>query len=328
MTVLHDLVAIGRAGVDLYSLDYGVPLEEARKFAKYVGGTAANTVVGGTRLGLRCALVSRVSDDELGSYVIGFLENEGVDVSHLRKDPKRKTGIVFAEVLPGKDGRFIFYRENVADLRVTMGDVGRGLLRNTRALLITGTGLSAEPSRSTLLNAARKAREGGKLVVLNLDWRPSLWEMGEARRVAKYKEALAASDVVVGNDKEYIAATGATELQGALGSVPGGVRKTLVITRGQGGSEVVSRGETYRAPGFKVSLVKGLGGGDGFLAGFLFGHLSGWRAGDAATFGNAVGAIVVTGHACSESMPNLPRVVSFLKNQGYSFDAKSGPSKH
>jgi 5-dehydro-2-deoxygluconokinase len=322
-----DLVAIGRAGVDLYSLDYGVPLEDAKRFAKYVGGTTANTVVGGARLGLKCALVTRVSDDELGSFVVNFLKREGVDVSHVKKDKKRKTGIVFAEVLPGEDGRFIFYRENVADLQVTSRDVGDRLLRDTSALLFTGTGLSSEPSLSTVLQAAGSARELGKTVVLNLDWRPTLWKAGESERVARYRKAMAVSDVLVGNEREYMAATGRGDLGSALSAVPAGDRKTLVITRGESGSEVRRRGRTSTAQGFKVPLIKGLGGGDGFIAGFIFGYLHGWGPKESAIFGNAVGAIVVTGHACSESMPRLPKIVSFFKKNGYSFDAKFGPSK-
>jgi 5-dehydro-2-deoxygluconokinase len=324
---LLDLVAIGRAGVDLYSLDYGVPLEQAKRFAKYVGGTAANTVIGGSRLGLKCALVSRVSDDELGSFVVGFLRGEGVDVAHVRKDPRRKTGIVFAEVLPGKDGRFIFYRENVADMRVTMGDIGPRLLREAKCLLITGTGLSMEPSLSTVLGAARSAKNLGKVVVLNLDWRPSLWRAGVAERVVRYREAMSLSSILVGNDREYMAAAGARDLESAISATPEAEAKMLVVTRGEAGSEVRWKGRTYRARGFKVRLVKGLGGGDGFIAGFLFGHLSGWGPRESAIFGNAVGAIVVTGHACSESMPGLSRVAGFLRRRGYSFDVKSGPFK-
>ncbi len=322
-----DLVAIGRAGVDLYSLDYGVPLEDAKRFAKYLGGTAANTVVGGARLGLRCSLVTRVSDDELGSFIVGFLKKEGVDVSHVKKDKERKTGIVFAEVLPGRDGRFVFYRENVGDLRVTSGDIGRSLLKSTRALLATGTGLSSEPSLSTVLNAESSARRLGREVIFNLDWRPTLWSARSRERIARYRKAIREADIVVGNEREYMAATGQTNLEAAVGALPGGEEKMVVVTRGEAGSEVRAGGKTHTAQGFRVPLVKGLGGGDGFIAGFIFGRLSGWSPKRSAIFGNAVGAIVVTGHACSESMPRLHEVVAFLRKNGYSFDAKNGPSK-
>lgn len=322
-----DLVAIGRAGVDLYSLDLGAPLESAKNFAKYVGGTAANSVVGASRLGLKAALVTRVSDDELGRFVRGFLEKEGVDVSHVAVDAKRKTGIVFAEVSPGRDGKFVFYRENVADLRVTRRDAPRHLVAGARALLVTGTGLTRDPSFTTLLGAARDARSAGREVVFNLDWRPSLWAVPEKTRVSRYKKMIGLSDVTIGNQGEYVAATGASDLKRAIVDVGRMGPKAIAVTSGDRGSEVIEGGSTAHAPGFKVPLVKGLGGGDGFIAGYLFGRLRGWGGEASAVFGNAVGAIVVTGHACSESMPTKSAVVSFLKKEGYSFDEKSGPSK-
>ena len=322
-----DLVAIGRAGVDLYSLDYGKPLTEARRFAKYVGGTAANTVVGGSRLGLECALVSKVSDDELGQFVLDFLSGEGVDVSHVIKDGRRKTGIVFAEVSPGRDGKFIFYRENVADLRVTRSDVGKRLLSESRALLVTGTGLSASPSAGTVLWAEEEARALGKKVILNLDWRPSLWKAPVAERLQRYRKAMETSEVLVGNDKEYMAATGEDDLGSALDAVPGMDSKVVAVTKGEKGSEVWVEGRKEAAEGFEVPLLKGLGGGDGFIAGFVFGLLAGWKPRRAAVFGNAVGAIVVTGHACSESMPSPRRVSRFLRKNGYDLDWKLGPLK-
>jgi 5-dehydro-2-deoxygluconokinase len=324
---LVDLLAIGRAGVDLYSLDYGVPLEKAKRFAKYVGGTAANTVVGAARLGLQAALVTRVSDDELGSFVLGFLLKEGVDVSRVKRDARYKTGIVFAEVSPGRDGKFIFYREKAADLEVTKADAPRALIEGARALLVTGTGLTKEPSRGTCLHAAKIARGGGRVVVLNLDWRPSLWKVSEEHRTRRYLEMAGLADVVIGNEGEYLAATGEKELRPALKALGDTGGRTLVVTRGDKGSVVVAGGAEQKAGGFRVPLLKGLGGGDGFIAGFLFGRLSGWGDWESATFGNAVGAIVVTGHACSESMPRLPQVVDFLRKNGHGFDPMTGPSK-
>jgi len=219
-----DVLAIGRAGVDLYSLDYGKPIEEVRRFAKYVGGSPANTVVGGTRLGLRCALVSRVGDDELGSFVRDFLAAEGVDVSHLRKDSRRKTGIVFAEISPGRDGRFLFYRENAGDLFVTKADVPKGMVTSARLLLVTGTGLSREPSFGTNVRAAMVARGSSRVVVFNLDWRPSLWQADQEERTRRYREVLKLSNVVIGNANEYAAATGQDDVEGAISSIPGGTR--------------------------------------------------------------------------------------------------------
>jgi 5-dehydro-2-deoxygluconokinase len=309
-----DLVLVGRAGVDLYSLDYGRTLKESKKFAKYVGGTAANVAVGASRLGLKTALVTRVGDDDLGEYIIGYLEKEGVEVGHIQKDPTGRTGIVFAEILPGRDGKFVFYRENAADLLITDADLPASLIRRTKALLVTGTGLSANPSATTIYNAMEVAKKEDVTRILNLDWRPTLWGLPAEERVSRYQKAIALANVLIGNEGEFLAATGAKNLDEAIAQVRD-TDRVFVVTRGEKGSTVYNHGAKIFAPGFKVKLLKGLGGGDGFIAGFVYGLSKRWSLARAAKFGNAVGAIVVTGHACSESMPTYGEVAKFLRNK-------------
>ena len=311
----YDLVAIGRAGVDLYSLDFNKPIKDATKFAKYVGGTSANVVVGASRLGLNAALVTRVSNDELGEFIIDFLRKERVETKYVKMDNKRKTGIVFAEISPRRDGKFIFYRENAADLFVEKEDIEPSLIRNTRSLIVTGTAMSANPSAETNYYAAKLAREYGVKVVLNLDWRPSLWNTTKEVRVRRYTRVLAISEIVIGNENEYMAATGVDNIEEAVGSIPESKQKILVITRGDRGSDIRYKNKKMTTPVFEVKLLKGLGAGDGFIAGFLYGHLKGWDLYHATRFGNAVGAMVVMGHSCSESMPTYSQVVKFLKKK-------------
>lgn len=59
-TTVHDLIALGRVGVDLYPLQDGVGLEDVETFGKYLGGSAANVAVAAARHGRSAALVSRV----------------------------------------------------------------------------------------------------------------------------------------------------------------------------------------------------------------------------------------------------------------------------
>lgn len=322
-----DVLVVGRAGIDLYSLDYGVPLEGARRFAKYVGGTAANVAVGCARLGLKAGLATRVSSDEMGRFIRDFLAAEGVDVSLLKLDAGRKTGIVFAEVTPGKDSKFIFYRENAADLYLEKADLPLKAIRGARLLQVTGTGLSREPSLSANLSAAEAAMRLGKTVLFNLDWRPPLWAPGEAARVSRYRRMLKLAGIVVGNEAEYKAATGASDIEAAIDRIPGAARKTMVITKGEKGATVLSGRRRTSVEGFEVPLLKGLGGGDGFLSGFLFGHLKGWGLREAVTYGCACGAIVVSGHSCSESMPRPAEVADFLEARGFVVEPRRGPSK-
>ncbi len=70
-------------------------------------------------------------------------------MSYIKEDPPDALmGLVFAAIFPGKDPDFIFYRPKgeVADLRITKDDIPISVINGTKVLVITGTGLSAEPS--------------------------------------------------------------------------------------------------------------------------------------------------------------------------------------
>jgi 5-dehydro-2-deoxygluconokinase len=59
-----------------------------------------------------------------------------------------------------------------------------------------------------------------------------------------------------------------------------------------------------------------LGAGDAFGSGFLYGYVKGWSLYQAARLGNACGAVVVSRHGCSISMPTYEEAMEFAGAQG------------
>jgi 5-dehydro-2-deoxygluconokinase len=316
----NEVISIGRVGVDLYSLDYDTPLKDVGRFAKYVGGGAANLAVGLSRLGISVGIVSGVSDDELGEFVLEYLAREGVDTRSVLKLPDSKTGIVFAEVNPGKkESNFIFYRENVADLKITRELVDSAKIDDAKVLVTNGTALSANPSRDASLYAMELAskKNNNTTVVFNLDWRPSLWKGVDSTSKAKYySQAIELASILIGNEDEYRAATGARDTDEAISQIQDLDDKLLICTRGENGSRAYVKGKVVDAPPFRVKPLKTLGAGDGNLAGIIYGYLKQWDIYKTLRFGNAIGAIVVTKHSCSDAMPSYDETMTFIQKMG------------
>jgi 5-dehydro-2-deoxygluconokinase len=313
-----DVIALGRVGIDLYSTDYNVPLKEVRHFAKYVGGGAANLAVGLARLGVAVDVVSGVRDDELGNFITDFLRSENVGTNNIIRSASGRTGIVFAEVIPGKESHFIFYRENAADLMISMENVDNAGIPDSKIVVTTGTGLSAEPSRSATLYAMELAKKNRKQVIFNLDWRPSLWsDSDDSLRMEAYSKGIDLASVVVGNEIEFMAATGAATADVAIARIPSKAAKLLILTRGEKGNRAyLPEGKIVDIPAFRVEVLKTLGAGDGNLAGIVFGLLNGWEIRKAMRLGAAIGAIVVTKHSCSDAMPRYEAVMDFIEKSG------------
>jgi 5-dehydro-2-deoxygluconokinase len=128
---------------------------------------------------------------------------------------------------------------------------------------------------------------------------------------------LAKADLAIGTEEEVTAATGAGDaLTGARMLLDRGL-PALILKRGIQGAVVCRPGAApVDVPPFTVDVLNVLGAGDAFASGFLYGHVHGWTHEEAARFGNATGAIVVTRHGCANFMPTLPEVHDFFKAQG------------
>ena len=137
-----DIICLGRLGADFYAQQIGARLEDVASFAKYLGGSSANTAFGCARLGLKAAMVSRIGDDAMGRFLVETLAKEGCDVSHVGVDPQRLTAGVVLGIKDRDTFPLIFLRENCADMAIPETEVAAEFIAESRALLITGTHFS------------------------------------------------------------------------------------------------------------------------------------------------------------------------------------------
>jgi 5-dehydro-2-deoxygluconokinase len=207
----YDLITMGRVGVDLYPEQIGVPLAEVRTFAKSLGGSATNVAVAAARLGARAAVITKVGDDPFGPYVRGALRGFGVDDAFVGTHPALRTPVVFCEIFPPDDFPLLFYREPTApDMTIATEELDLDAIRTARMFWTTGTGLSAEPSRTATLVALEARSEVRGVTVHDLDHRPMFW--GEEDDAGAWaRAALAHATVAVGNRDEVAVAVGTRE---------------------------------------------------------------------------------------------------------------------
>jgi 5-dehydro-2-deoxygluconokinase len=292
---VNQAVVMGRVGVDLYPNELETPLSQVETFTRFVGGFAGNVSTGLARLGVRTAIVSRVGADGHGDYVRAWLAAEGVDVRFLAVDPYWQTPPTFCEVWPPDRFPITFYRKPTApDWQLVPGDFDAGEVAAAPLFYATGTGLAQSPSRETTLGALRAHRG---TTIFDLDWRASLWDDPRAYPPLA-AQAVAAADVVIGNEEE---------LEAAQVDPP-----TLVLKRGERGATVYERGEETDVPGFPVEVVNGLGAGDAFAAAVGQSLLVGLPLVEAVHRGTVAGAIVASRLACSAAMPRLEELEAAL----------------
>lgn len=174
-----DLILLGRVAIDFNPSEdepFG-PLENVRTFKKYVGGSPANIAVGVTRHGLKAGFLGKVSDDKFGKFVVDFFNKEGIDTSHITKCTNgEKLGLTFTEMLSEKESSILMYRNCIADLQLSVDDIDEDYIKQSKAILISGTALAESPSREAALKAVMLAKKNDTKIIFDIDYREYNWK--------------------------------------------------------------------------------------------------------------------------------------------------------
>lgn len=303
----HDVLAIGRCGVDVYPLQVGVGLEDVDTFGKFLGGSAANVAVAAARLGNSSALISGVGADPFGKFVRAELARLGVDNGFVVTNDQYPTPVTFCEIFPPDDFPLYFYRRPKApDLQISIDDIDADAVRSAKLYWSTVTGLSEEPSRSAHF-AAWQARGRAPLTVLDLDYRPMFWDSPSAA-TEQVQRALTQVTVAVGNREECEIAVGESNPHKAAEALLDlGVELAIVKQGPRGVLGKTKRSSVTVAPN-EVDVVNGLGAGDAFGGSLCHGLLHGWSLEKTLRYANAAGAIVASRLECSTAMPTAAEV--------------------
>ena len=323
-----DVICIGRAAVDLYGEQIGARLEDVTTFARYLGGSPANTAVGCARLGLRAAMLTRVGDEQNGRFVLDSLAREGVDVSHVRLDPQHLTALVFLSIRSRTAFPLLFYRDHCADMALEAADVDPRFIATAASVLISGTHLSQPGTYAACRAAIEAARAAGTRVILDIDFRPVLWGLaplgdGETRYVqapsvsASLQAVIAMCDLIVGTEEEFCIAANTGDAQSAVSTLRRTSMATLVVKRGASGCTIhpAARGApSIEMAGFPIEVFNVLGAGDAFMAGFLSGWLRNASLAECGRRANACGALVVSRHGCAPAIPTAVELEHFLQH--------------
>ncbi|WP_181347048.1 5-dehydro-2-deoxygluconokinase [Thalassobacillus sp. CUG 92003] len=315
---LYDLVGLGRLCLDLNTDQINCPMEETESFTKYVGGSPANITIGASRLGLQTGFIGKISDDQHGRFITRYLKKNEISTEGVSVDKTGAvTGLAFTEIKSPEDCSILMYRDNVADLLLKPEEVSEDYIKRAKALLISGTALSANPSREAVFLALDYANKHDTKVILDIDYRPYTWA-SEGETAVYFNLASEKCDVIIGTREEF-------DMMEQFESEENDDYKTankwfnhkaeiVVIKHGVKGSIAYTKaGQAFTGGTFETKVLKTFGAGDAYASAFIYGLLNQWELPKAMEYGSASAAIVISKHSCSDAMPTTSEVNSFIE---------------
>lgn len=276
------------------------------ELSMHVGGCAANTAIGLSRLGARAAIVGRIGSDGFGEYLSATLRREGVDIRGLTEGNSATSASVVAI---GSDAERSILHCLGANGLFRYEDIDQTVIQGAGIVFVAGTFLMPSfdgPGTAALL---RDAKSAGALCCLDTAWDAS------GQWMTKIGGCLGFLDWFLPSYEEAVELSGEKEPARIAAALKARGARNVAVKLGAGGCYVKPSGEEgFAVPAYRgFPVVDTSGAGDAFCAGFLAGLSRGWEPRECAKFANAVGAHCVMAVGTTTGIRPAAEILSFME---------------
>lgn len=315
---MPDIMAIGEMLVDFTA----VTEENGDIYYKQnPGGAPANVAVMAAKLGVSSGFIGKMGKDMFGTYLKETLDNEGVDTKGVKLDKGYSTTLAFVRKNEDGDRDFVFYRNNSADLNLSYSEVNLKLIDSCKLLHFGALLLTSEPSKSAVINTVEYAKQQGKIVTYDPNWREHLWS-SRAEAVKAMRSVLRYVDIIKVSELELQIITDSGNLLPSIAKLLNEGVKVVCITQGAKGCIIATRKGIERFPTFDVETIDTLGAGDSFFGAFISQIIKSGKTMDElemsdlrdfAVYANACGSLSSTKIGAIPAMPTHEEIMELIE---------------
>ena len=271
-----DLLQLNRGGMTLVDAEGADKLYDAMGPAtEKSGGSAANTLAGLAELGVQCAFIGQVADDQFGKVFAHDIRAAGIDFDTPMRptdgsDAEPPTGRCLIFVTP--DGERTMNTFLGAGQFLPKEALNEETIASAAILYLEGYLWDPEEPRSAMRRAIEVARAAGRKVAFTASESFVIERHGDDFRDLIDKGMI---DILFVNETELATLTGEFDFEDGVAAVAGKV-PVLVATKGEHGAIAGAHGERAEVAAEPIDkVVDTTGAGDQFAAGFLSGYAKG-----------------------------------------------------
>ncbi len=268
---LIEELGMAKGGMTLIDADQARELYAAMGPAREIsGGSAANTLAGLSALGVQCAFVGQVADDQLGQVFAHDIRAVGIDFDTPSRKGEPATARCLIFVTP--DGQRTMNTFLGASQFLPASALDEEAVGGASIVYLEGYLWDPEEPRKAMRRAIESARAAGRKVAFTLS---------DAFVISRYGDdfrgliADGLIDILFANEGEMAALTQTDDFEAGLAALAASV-PVVVITRSEQGAVAVAHGTRASVAAEPVEhVVDTTGAGDLFAAGFLAGYVKG-----------------------------------------------------
>ena len=277
------------------------------------GGAPANVAVSISRNGIRSGFLGKLGNDDFGRFLKRTMEDNDVELLCPELTDKATTTMAFVTLDASGDRSFTFARKPGADLLLDTEDVRKVDISSWDIVHAGSVSQSGLPERDAVLLALSTAKELGKIVSFDINFRDKIWSFEECSK--EVTKILPLTDLLKISDEEL-------EFVGGRDNIPSVMREygiaVVVLTSGGDGSQVFFEEESKVFPSMSVPVTDTTGAGDAYWGGFLsslllqgirnISDITWERLSSAARYGTVSAGLSVQEHGGIPSLPTRSEI--------------------
>jgi fructokinase len=263
------VVCIGELLIDFFCTDVDVNLSIGANFLKQAGGAPANVSATIAKLGGNAAFVGKVGSDQFGDFLENTLHQANVDTTMISRDKDVQTTLAFVSLQANGERDFVFYRG--ADERLKMDDINIERLLLSKIMHFgSATALIGGSSQETYIKLMDVAKENGKFISFDPNFRSNLWVGREEEFVNLALMGVSKADFVKVSEEELFLLTQEADVEKSINKLHSLGANLVAVTLGKEGAVVSNRNRLARVPSIQVHAIDSTGAGDAFVGAMLY----------------------------------------------------------
>ncbi|MDD7146779.1 MAG: carbohydrate kinase [Lachnospiraceae bacterium] len=315
---MYEITALGESLIDF--TPSGTSEAGMRIFEQNPGGAPANALAVFAKFGEKAAFIGKVGNDMHGLFLKETMEKAGIDTKGMIISDKVFTTLAFVSLNEQGEREFSFARKPGADTCLMEQEVNVDIINDSKILHIGSLSLTDEPCRSATFYALQQAKDAGKIISYDPNYRALLWESVESA-IAGMRSPLDYVDVMKISDEETKLLTDIEDPEEAAKALLAKGVSLVAVTLGKDGAYVCTKEGGAVVPGFESKVVDTTGAGDSFWGGFLYQLAKSGKRPEEVTleeaktfarFGNAVASLCVEKRGGIPAMPTMEQVTERL----------------
>ena len=246
---------------------YDILFRNGQPVAAVPGGSVFNGLISLGRTGLDCTFITEIGSDQVGQYILDFMQQNGINTDYVSCYEGKKTAISLAYLGESGDARYSFYKDYPNNrLEFEMPQIKKD------DVVAFGAYFALNPVLSDKVKPfLRHAKKQGAVLYYDLNFRDNhRHEVNDL--MDSFHENFSLADIVRGSHEDFINLYGHDDCHRIYDEISRYCPR-FICTRGRDGVLVIDHGKEYTFPSKEITPVSTIGAGDNFNAGLIYGLL-------------------------------------------------------